>query len=188
MSHATSKICRSLCTFFGRLRRPRRLWRFPVRDDRRRGQPPSRLRPPSGRSARLREQAAMQQEWLKKRLDTFLSGADAQARHRPVGRADARVQRGPGLHGHRRARDLRGAAAHDLRVLRQVRGDRRTPGRGVRRAASRSAAPRKAASSRRARSTKRGPAGDVGRGQQAELWGDEQWQVLKPSSKSASRR
>ena len=44
--------------------------------------------------------------------------------------------------------------------------------------ASRSAAPRRAASSRPARST-RAAAADVGRGQQAELWGDEQWQVLK---------
>ena len=69
----------------------------------------------------LREQAAMQQQWLQKRLDTFLPAAHAQARHRHVGRADARVQRGPGLLRDHRARDVRRAAPHDLRVLRQVR-------------------------------------------------------------------
>ena len=54
----------------------------------------------------------MQQAWLQKRLDTFLPGADAQARHRHVGRADARVQRGPGLHRDRRRprRSRRGGA------------------------------------------------------------------------------
>ena len=126
----------------------------------------------------LREQAAMQQAWLKKRLDTVPAGAHAQARHRPVGRADARVQRRPGVHGDHRARDVRRPPPHDLRVLRQVR--RRRPARRPPAAssASRSAAPRRAASSRRG-APPPAAAGDVGRGQQAELWGDEQWQVLK---------
>ena len=44
--------------------------------------------------------------------------------------------------------------------------------------ASRSAARRRAGVFEARRSTK-AAAGDVGRGQQAELWGDEQWQVLK---------
>jgi hypothetical protein len=62
------------------------------------------------------------------------SGAAAQIRHRPVGRADARVQRGPGVPGDHGARDLRSAAPHDLRLLRQVRGDRRYPRPCLRRA------------------------------------------------------
>ena len=62
------------------------------------------------------------------------AGADAQARHRHVGRADARVQRGPGLHGDHRARDVRGAPADDLRLLRHVRRGRHGAVRVVRRA------------------------------------------------------
>ena len=70
----------------------------------------------------LREQAALQQAWLKQRLDTFLPalmrkhGIDLwvvpmrEYNEDPVFSVD------------RRARDVRGAAAHDLRVLRQVRG------------------------------------------------------------------
>ena len=60
----------------------------------------------------LREQAALQQAWLEKRLDTFLPGPDAKTRHRHVGRADARVQRGPGVLGRssRPRRSPRGAA------------------------------------------------------------------------------
>ena len=56
----------------------------------------------------LREQAAMQQEWLHKRLDTFLPAADAHAWCGSLGRADARVQRGPRVQRDHRAGDLRG--------------------------------------------------------------------------------
>ena len=126
----------------------------------------------------LREQAALQQEWLKKRLDTFLPGSDAQARHRPLGRADARVQRGPG-------------------VPRDHVAARRSPRAGARSTSSSTSAPRRRAppsaacverialggSSQggvfEARRSTKAAAGDVGRGRQAELWGDEQWQALK---------
>ena len=47
--------------------------------------------------------------------------AHAQARRRHVDRADARVQRGSGVHLPRVADHLRGATAHDLPVLRRVR-------------------------------------------------------------------
>ena len=60
----------------------------------------------------LREQAAMQQAWLKTAARHVPAGADAQARHRHVGRPDARVQRGPGVlrARRRRKRSRRGAA------------------------------------------------------------------------------
>ncbi len=84
----------------------------------------------------------------------------------------------------RRPRDLRGAAPHDLRVLRHLR--RRRPGRRRRRAcsASRSAAPPRAGSSTRGAHHGRADS-NVGRGQQAELWGDDQWQALKAVHRGA---
>ena len=126
----------------------------------------------------LREQAAMQQAWLKQRLDTFLPALMRKHGDRHVGRADARVQRGSGLLGDHRARDLRRAPAHDLRVLRQVRRDQRSPDDRpcVERIALGGTSQGGVFEARR--STK-AAAGNVGRGQQAELWGDEQWQVLK---------
>ena len=135
----------------------------------------------------LREQAAHAAGVAEEAARHVPAGADAQARHRPLGRADARVQRGPGVHRDHRARDVRRAAADDLRVLRQVRRRRRRRRRPRASSASRSAARRRAACSTRARSTK-AAAGNVGRGRQAELWGDEQWQALKAGrSRSASR-
>ncbi len=53
--------------------------------------------------------------------------------------------------------------------------------------ASRSAARRRAASSRRGAPRRRRP-GDVGRGRQAELWGDEQWQALVARRRGAQAR
>ena len=135
----------------------------------------------------LREQAAMQQEWLKKRLDTFLPalmrkhGIDMwvvpmrEYNEDPVFRRD------------HRAGDVRGAAAHDLRLLRQVRRRRNAPPAPacVERIALGGTSQGGVFEARR--STKKA-AGDVGRGQQAELWGDEQWQALKSGrSRSASR-
>ena len=102
---------------------------------------------------------------------------DAAARHRPLGGADARVQRGSRVPRARRARDLRRAAPHDLRVLRPAarRPALRRPPRAS--SASRSAARRRAGSSRPA--ARRSPRRRTcGRGRQAELWGDEQWQAL----------
>ena len=106
------------------------------------------------------------------------AGADAQARHRHVGRADARVQRGPGLLRDHRAGNVRRAAAHHLRLLRQLR-------RGGRAAVTTACVERIALGGTsqggvfEARRSTKAAAGNVGRGQQAELWGDEQWQVLK---------
>ena len=106
----------------------------------------------------LREQAAMQQGWLKKRLDTFLPGAHAQARHRHVGRADARVQRGPGLPRDSSGRDAfaarrrtiyvffdrcaaTGRAARGGRVRRADRARRLVAGRASTRPAARRSPP-----------------------------------------------
>ena len=62
----------------------------------------------------------MQQAWLRQAPRHVPARADAHPRHRHVGGVDARVQRGPGLLRHRRARDLRGPAPHHLRVLRPL--------------------------------------------------------------------
>ena len=125
----------------------------------------------------LREQAAMQQEWLKKRLDTFLPA----------------LMRKHGI---------------DLWVvpMREYNEDpvftalvapetfaarRRTIYVFFDKCAQAAAAPAPACIERialggssqggvfEARRSMKKAAGDVGRGQQAELWGDEQWQALK---------
>ena len=126
----------------------------------------------------LREQAAMQQDWLRKRLDTFLPALMRKHGDRHVGRADARVQRGPGVQRGDLAGDVRRAPPHDLRVLRHVRRGRRPrrPPACVQRIALGGTSQGGVFDARR--STK-AAAGNIGRGQQAELWGDEQWQALK---------
>src|SRR6187455_3794326 len=125
----------------------------------------------------LREQAAMQQAWLKQRLDTFLP-------------------------------PLMRKAGIDLWVvpMREYNEDpvfsaitapstfaarRRTIYVFFDKCASGNAAPAPACVERialggtsqggafEARRSTKAAAGDVGRGPQAELWGDEQWQVLK---------
>src|SRR5688572_32850550 len=125
----------------------------------------------------LREQAAMQQEWLRKRLDTFLPA-------------------------------LMRKHAIDLWVIpmREYTEDpvfsaitapetfaarRRTIYVFFDKCAASSAAPAASCVERialggtsqggvfEARRSAKAAAGDVGRGQQAELWGDEQWQILK---------
>ena len=66
----------------------------------------------------LREQAALQQEWLRKRLDTFLP---ALMRKHGIDlwlALDAGGQRGPRVPGHHLARDLRRKTTNDLRLLR----------------------------------------------------------------------
>ena len=133
----------------------------------------------------LREQAAMQQQWLEEAARHVPAGADAQARHRHVGRADARVQRGSGVsrRSSRRRRSLPGAgpstcsstsarrrrAAPAAACVERDRARRHIAGRGVRRAPLR---PKPVSAA-------------VGRGQQAELWGDEQWQALKTGRRGA---
>jgi Xaa-Pro aminopeptidase len=124
----------------------------------------------------LREQAAMQQEWLKKRLDTFLPG----------------LMRNHGI---------------DMWVvpMREYNEDpvfiaitapetfaarRRTIYVVFDKCAASGRAPSSSCIERialggtsqggvyEARRSTKAAAGDVGRGQQAELWGDEQWQIL----------
>ena len=126
----------------------------------------------------LREQAAMQQRWLRERLDTFLP---ALMRKHGIDMWVVPMREyteDPGLQGDHRARDVRGAPAHDLRVLRQVRGRPADAAAPAAWSASRSAEHSQGGVFEARRSTKPA-AGDVGRGQQAELWGDEQWQALK---------
>ncbi len=101
--------------------------------------------------------------------------AHAQARDRHVGRADARVQRGPGLPRDHRSEHVLGAAPHDLRLLRPVRGERRAAGGRVRRA---DRARRLLAGGRLRRPPLHEAAPPAGPARQAELWGDEQWQAL----------
>ena len=104
----------------------------------------------------------MQQAWLKKRLDTFLPalmrkhGIDLWVV--PM----REVQRGSGVLVDYRARDVRRAAAHDLRVLRQVRRRRRAGRARPASNASRSAARRRAACSRR-RTVREAPSAAAGR-------------------------
>jgi len=125
----------------------------------------------------LREQAAMQQEWLKKRLDTFLPA----------------LMRRHGI-------DMWVVPMREynedpvfiaLTAPETFAARRRTIYVFFDKCASSGEAPTPACIERIAlggtsqggvfeavRSTK-AAAGDVGRGRQAELWGDEQWQVLK---------
>ena len=82
----------------------------------------------------LREQAAMQQAWLKKRLDTFLP---ALLRKHAIDMwvvPMREIQRIPGVLVDHRAGNLLRATAHDLRVLRQVRRRQRAGDAGLHRA------------------------------------------------------
>ncbi len=125
----------------------------------------------------LREQAAMQQEWLKKRLDTFLPalmrkhGIDLwvvpmrEYAEDPVFKAIT----APETFAARRRTiyvffdkcAAAGTAPSTSCIERIALGG--TSQGGV----------------FEARRSTKAAAGDVGRGQQAELWGDEQWQILK---------
>src|SRR5262245_34097057 len=125
----------------------------------------------------LREQAALQQEWLKQRLDTFLPG----------------LMRKQGIdmwvvpmREYNEDPVFSAIAAPETFAAR-----RRTIYVFFDRCAA-SAAPPSAACVERialggtsqggvfeARRSTKAAAGDVGRGRQAELWGDEQWQALK---------
>jgi hypothetical protein len=125
----------------------------------------------------LREQAAMQQEWLRKRLDTFLSplmrrhGVDMwvipmrEYTEDPVFLAIT-------------APETFAARRRTIYVFFDTCAVAGTPPSAacVQRIALGGTSQGGVFEARR--STK-AAAGDVGRGQQAELWGDEQWQVLK---------
>jgi len=125
----------------------------------------------------LREQAAMQQEWLKKRLDTFLPSL--MRRHGiDLWVVPMREYNEDPVFGAVTAPETFAARRRTIYVF-------------IDSCAAAGTAPAPACIQRIAlggtsqggvfdarRSTK-AAAGDVGRGQQAELWGDEQWQALK---------
>jgi Xaa-Pro aminopeptidase len=125
----------------------------------------------------LREQAAMQQEWLKKRLDTFLPalmrkhGIDLwvvpmrEYAEDPVFKAitapETFAARRRTIYAFFDKCAAAGTEASTSCIERIALGG--TSQGGV----------------FEARRSTKAAAGDVGRGQQAELWGDEQWQILK---------
>jgi Xaa-Pro aminopeptidase len=125
----------------------------------------------------LREQAALQQEWLRKRLDTFLPGLMRQHG------VDLWVVP---MREYNEDPVFSAIAAPETFAAR-----RRTIYVFFDKCAASGAAPSAACVERmalggtsqggvfEARRSTHAAAGDVGRGRQAELWGDEQWQALK---------
>ena len=135
----------------------------------------------------LREQAAMQQDWLRKRLDTFLGplmrkhGIDMwvvpmrEYTEDPIFKAIA----APTTFAARRRTiyvffDTCATALKPLHI--PDRSESGTAPSCVQRIALGGTSQGGVFEARRSART---AAADVGRGQQAELWGDEQWQVLK---------
>ena len=112
----------------------------------------------------LREQAAMQQEWLKKRLDTFLP-ALMRKHGIDLWVVPMREYNEDPVFSSITAPETFAARRRTIYVF---TGSKRIALGGTSQGGVFEAR----------RSTK-AAAGDVGRGQQAELWGDEQWQVLK---------
>ena len=131
----------------------------------------------SHRLGTLREQAAMQQQWLRKRLDTFIPplmrkhGIDMwvvpmrEYMEDPIFKAVT-------------APETFAARRRTIYVFFDTCAEKGTPPSPacVQRIALGGTSQGGVFEARR--STQKA-AGDVGRGQQAELWGDEQWQVLK---------
>ena len=125
----------------------------------------------------LREQAAMQQEWLKKRLDTFLA---------PLMRKHGIDMWVIPMREYAEDPVFKALTAPETFAAR-----RRTIYVFFDKCAATGAAPAPACIERialggtsqggvfEARRSMTKAAGDVGQGQQAELWGDEQWQALK---------
>ncbi len=153
------------------------------RDDRRRRQPRSRLRPPSGRS-----------EPCASRPPSSRSGC-ASAWTRSFRRCCASTASTCG--------SCRCASTTRTRCSRRSRRPRPSPRGGARSTFSSTSARRPARRPRpacverialggtsqggvfEARRSTKAAAGNVGRGQQAELWGDEQWQALKHRHRGA---
>jgi Xaa-Pro aminopeptidase len=138
---------------------------------------PARAQSPARPFGTLREQAAMQQDWLKKRLDTFL--APLMRRH------------GIDLWVIPMREYMEDPVFTALVAPETFAARRRTIYVFFDRCAAAGAAPSPPCVERialggtsqggvfEARRSMQKAAGDVGRGQQAELWGDEQWQALK---------
>src|SRR5436190_21477647 len=112
----------------------------------------------------LREQAAMQQEWLKKRLDAFLP-ALMRKHGIDLWVVPMREYNEDPVFSSITAPETFAARRRTIYVF---TGSKRIALGGTSQGGVFDAR----------RSTK-AAAGDVGRGQQAELWGDEQWQALK---------
>jgi Xaa-Pro aminopeptidase len=125
----------------------------------------------------LREQAALQQEWLRRRLDTFLP---------PLMRTHGIDMWVVPMREYNEDPVFRALTAPETFAAR-----RRTIYVFFDRCAASGAAPSASCIERialggtsqggvfEARRSTKAAAGNIGRGQQAELWGDEQWQVLK---------
>jgi Xaa-Pro aminopeptidase len=138
------------------------------------GQPASAPQRPFGT---LREQAAMQQEWLRKRLDTFLP---------PLMRKHGIDLWVVPMREYNEDPIFTAITAPETFAAR-----RRTIYVFFDKCAASGAAPAAACVERialggtsqggvfEARRSTKAAAGNIGRGQQAELWGDEQWQILK---------
>jgi hypothetical protein len=125
----------------------------------------------------LREQAAMQQDWLKKRFDTFLA---------PLMRTHGIDMWVVPMREYNEDPIFKAITAPETFAAR-----RRTIYVFFDKCAAAGTAPSAACVERialggssqggvfEARRSTRAAAGNIGRGQQAELWGDEQWEVLK---------
>ena len=125
----------------------------------------------------LREQAAMQQEWLKKRLDTFLPAL--MRKH------------GVDLWVVPMREYTEDPVFYAITAPETFAARRRTIYVFFDKCAAAGSTPSASCVERialggtsqggvfEARRSTKAAAGDVGRGQQAELWGDEQWQILK---------
>jgi Xaa-Pro aminopeptidase len=125
----------------------------------------------------LREQAAMQQQWLKKRLDTFLPGLMRQ-HGIDMWVVPMREYNEDPVFGAITAPETFAARRRTIYVFFDTCAAAAQPPSPacVQRIALGGSSQGGVFEARR--STKQA-AGDVGRGQQAELWGDEQWQALK---------
>ena len=133
--------------------------------------------PPSRPFGTLREQAAMQQEWLKQRLDAFLPAL--MRKH------------GIDLWVVPMREYMEDPVFTSLVAPETFAARRRTIYVFFDRCAAQAAPPAASCVERialggtsqggvfEARRSMQKAAGDIGRGQQAELWGDEQWQALK---------
>lgn len=138
---------------------------------------PARAQPAAQPFGTLREQAAMQQDWLKKRLDTFLA---------PLMRTHGIDMWVIPMREYMEDPVFTALVAPETFAAR-----RRTIYVFFDTCAAAGTAPSAACVERialggtsqggvfEARRSTQKAAGDVGRGQQAELWGDEQWQALK---------
>ena len=124
----------------------------------------------------------MQQQWLRKRLDTFLPVFLLMRAHGIHFSGSCRCANTTRIRSSRRSYrpdDLRRATSHDLPVLRSVRGiAKRMPQPVGERLAMGGTSQGGVYTAIRSTKAPSGPAGGQVQAQ-AELWGDEQWQVLK---------